>query len=114
MLRFACTAGCLAGVAVATVLAGCAIGPNYKRPDAAVTDHYKNPVVTTAELPDDWWTLFKDPVLNDLEQQVIVSNQNIAQASAAYMQARAVVRQDRSNLLPTIDATGGVTRSISG
>ena len=114
MLRIRCSAGSLVAVAVATVLTGCAIGPNYKRPDTAVTDHYKNPVAGSPALPDEWWTVFNDPVLNDLEQQVIVSNQNIAQASAAYMQARAVVRQDRSNLLPSIDVTGGVTRSISG
>ena len=114
MLRIRCTARSLVAVAVAILLAGCAIGPNYKRPDAAMTDHYKNPVASTPTPPDQWWTLFNDPVLNDLENQVIVSNQNIAEASAAYMQARAVVRQDRSNLLPSIDLTGGVTRSISG
>jgi NodT family efflux transporter outer membrane factor (OMF) lipoprotein len=105
----------LVPVAVATLLAGCALGPNYKRPDAAVTEHYKNPVNTTTPAPPDkWWTLFNDGVLNDLEQQVEVSNQNIAQASAAYMQARAVVRQDRSNLLPSIGLSGAVTRSGSG
>jgi NodT family efflux transporter outer membrane factor (OMF) lipoprotein len=114
MLRIRCAACSVVAVAVATVLAGCAIGPDYKRPDTAVTDHYKNPVASIPPVPDEWWTLFNDPVLNDLEQQVIVSNQNIAEASAAYMQARAVVRQDRSNLLPSIDLTGGVTRSIAG
>jgi NodT family efflux transporter outer membrane factor (OMF) lipoprotein len=116
MLLIRCVARPLVPALLAvTLLAGCAIGPNYKRPAAAVTEHYKNPVATsTPALPDQWWTLFNDPVLNDLEAQVIVSNQNIAEASAAYMQARAVVRQDRSNLLPSIDLTGGVTRSISG
>src|SRR3984885_691018 len=109
-----CAARCLVPVAVAAVLAGCAIGPNYKRPPAAVTESYKNPVASVPALPDEWWTLFNDPILNDLESQVIVNNQNIAEASAAYMQARAVVRQDRSNLLPSIDLTGGATRSISG
>ena len=114
MLRIRCTAGSLVAVAVATVLSGCAIGPDYRRPDAAATDQYKNPVAGTPALPDEWWTVFNDPILNDLERQVMVSNQNIAQASAAYMQARAVVRQDFSNLLPSIDLAGGVTRSISG
>jgi len=111
-----CAARCLVpvAVAVATLLAGCAIGPNYKRPPAAVTENYKNPVTSAPALPDEWWTLFNDPILNDLESQVIVNNQNIAEASAAYMQARAVVRQDRSNLLPSIDLSGGATRSISG
>jgi NodT family efflux transporter outer membrane factor (OMF) lipoprotein len=109
-----CAARCLVPVAVATLLAGCAIGPNYKRPPAAVTENYKNPVTSAPALPDEWWTLFNDPILNDLESQVIVNNQNIAEAVAAYMQARAVVRQDRSNLLPSIDLSGGATRSISG
>jgi NodT family efflux transporter outer membrane factor (OMF) lipoprotein len=115
MMLFRCAARCLVPVAVAALLAGCALGPNYKRPDFAVTDHYKNPVTTTAPAPpDQWWTLFNDSVLNDLEQQVEVSNQNIAQAAAAYMQARAVVRQDRSNLLPSVDLSGGVTRTGGG
>src|SRR5580700_8794806 len=109
-----CAARCLVPVAVASVLAGCAIGPNYKRPAAAVTESFKNPVASAPALPDEWWTLFNDPILNDLEAQVIVNNQNIAEASAAYMQARAVVRQDRSALLPSIDLTGGATRSLSG
>jgi NodT family efflux transporter outer membrane factor (OMF) lipoprotein len=114
MLSICSAARFLVPVAVATLLAGCAIGPNYKRPAAAVTESYKNPVVSVPALPDEWWTLFNDPILNDLESQVIVNNQNIAEASAAYMQARAVVRQDRSNLLPSIDLSGGATRSISG
>jgi NodT family efflux transporter outer membrane factor (OMF) lipoprotein len=114
MLSFRSAARSLVPVAVATLLAGCAIGPNYKRPPAAVTESYKNPVASAPALPDQWWTLFNDPILNDLESQVIVNNQNIASASAAYMQARAVVRQDRSNLLPSIDLSGGATRSISG
>ncbi|HEX3836268.1 MAG TPA: efflux transporter outer membrane subunit [Steroidobacteraceae bacterium] len=108
-----CAARSLVPVAVAIVLAGCALGPNYKRPETATTDHYKNPVAATPQAvpPDKWWALFGDPTLNDLEQQVEVSNQNIAQAAAAYMQARAVVRQDRSSLLPSIGVSGGVTRS---
>jgi NodT family efflux transporter outer membrane factor (OMF) lipoprotein len=115
MLPIRRAARSLVPVAVATLLAGCALGPNYKRPDTAVTDHFKNPVSATAEAPPEkWWTLFGDNVLNDLEDQVEVSNQNIAQAAAAYMQARAVVRQDRSNLLPSIDLSGGVTHAGTG
>jgi len=115
MRRFRSAACALVPATVAVVLAGCAIGPNYRRPTAASAEQYKNPVATAAAaVPDDWWTLFNDPILNDLESQVIVNNQNIAQASAAYMQARAVVRQDRSNLLPSIDLSGAATHSQSG
>jgi NodT family efflux transporter outer membrane factor (OMF) lipoprotein len=114
MLPIRCAARFLAPAAAA-LIAGCALGPNYKRPDAAVTDHYKNPVpASTQAPPEKWWTLFGDPVLNDLEQQVEVSNQNIAQAMAAYMSTRAVVRQDRSSLWPSINLSGGATRTGSG
>jgi NodT family efflux transporter outer membrane factor (OMF) lipoprotein len=112
MLSIRRAARCLVPVAVATLIAGCALGPNYKRPAAPTADHFKNPVETTIPAPpDEWWTLFGDSVLNDLEQQVVVSNQNIAQAAAAYMQARALVRQDRSALLPSVSLSGGVTRT---
>ncbi len=77
MLPIRRAARSLVPVAVATLVAGCAIGPNYKRPDTAVTDQYKNPISATAEAPPEkWWTLFGDSLLNDLEQQVEVSNQN--------------------------------------
>ena len=115
MLSIRRAAHYLVPVAVATLLAGCAIGPNYKRPSAPVSDQFKGATNNTAPAPpDEWWTLFGDSVLNDLEQQVVVNNQNIAQASAAYMQARAVVRGDRSALLPSISLSGGVTRTRSG
>ncbi len=115
MLPIRCAARCLVPVAVAALLAGCALGPNYKRPSFAVPDQFKNPANTTAAAPPEkWWTLFGDSVLNDLEEQVKVSNQNIAESLAAYQQARAVVRADRSNLFPSISLSGGVTRSGSG
>ncbi len=115
MLRIRRVARPLVPVAVATLLAACALGPNYRRPDTAVAEHFKNPVSDTAPAPpQQWWTLFGDSILNDLEQQVEVSNQNIAQAAAAYMQTRALVRQDRSNLLPSIGLNGDVSRTGNG
>ncbi|HTY49855.1 MAG TPA: efflux transporter outer membrane subunit [Steroidobacteraceae bacterium] len=104
----------LAPLVLASLAAGCAIGPNYKRPPTATTNAYKNAVVTAAVVPDEWWTMYNDQVLNDLEKQVVVSNQNIAEAAAAYMQARALVREDRSNLLPSISLSGSGTHSSTG
>ena len=115
MLQISRSARFLAPLALGTtLLCGCAIGPDYKRPDAASADHYKAATTNAAAVPDQWWTLFGDSVLNDLEDQVKVNNQNIAQAAAAYAQARAVVRQDRSSLLPSIGVSGGATRTGGG
>ena len=61
-----------------------------------------------------WWMLFGDPVLNDLEAKVQVSNQNLIAAEAAYRQARAVVREDQASLFPTVSLTGSGTRSGGG
>jgi NodT family efflux transporter outer membrane factor (OMF) lipoprotein len=104
-------------VLCAVCLHGCAIGPNYKRPQVATPQQYKDAAAETtaqteaAKLREQWWTLFNDPVLNDLEGQVQVSNQNLAAAEAAYRQSLAVVREQRASFFPVITADAGVTKS---
>ena len=111
---------------VTLLSAGCAVGPNYKRPAAPVPPAYKEPLSAeaTAEswkaaeprdqvLRGKWWEAFGDPELNALEDQVSVSNQNIAQAEAAFRGARAAVRGARAELFPTVTASPSVTRSHS-
>ena len=49
-----------------------------------------------------WWTIFNDPQLNALEEQVNISNQNIQSAMASYMAARALVKEARSQYYPTV------------
>jgi NodT family efflux transporter outer membrane factor (OMF) lipoprotein len=98
------------------LLAGCAVGPNYKRPAAEVPPAYKYEEVgdwkpaqpNDQTLSGNWWEIFKDPQLNALEQQVNVSNQNLKAAEAAYTQARALLRYQRADLFPTVtvDPTG--------
>jgi NodT family efflux transporter outer membrane factor (OMF) lipoprotein len=61
----------------------------------------------------EWWTLFADPILTDLEQRVATANQNVAAAVASYDQARAAVREQRAALFPTIDLSAGATRAGS-
>jgi NodT family efflux transporter outer membrane factor (OMF) lipoprotein len=58
-----------------------------------------------------WWTLFNDPLLNQLAASVEVSNQNVAAAAAAYAQARALVEQQRAALFPVVSLDGSATRS---
>src|SRR5208282_2344448 len=61
----------------------------------------------TAQPRDDavrgkWWEVFRDPQLNQLEEQASTSNQNIAAAAANFLAARALVRQARSQYFPTV------------
>ena len=60
-----------------------------------------------------WWTAFNDPLLNELEPQVEVSNQTVRQDYANYQEALAEVKVARSGLFPTIGVTGSATRARS-
>ena len=57
-----------------------------------------------------WWTLFGDPVLDDLAPKVAVSNQTVAAAAAAVEESRATVREQRAAFFPTLSLDAGATR----
>ncbi|HWU15214.1 MAG TPA: TolC family protein, partial [Caulobacter sp.] len=114
----------LAGSAL-ILLSACTVGPAYQRPDVTASpttlpatykalDGWK--VATPGDLLDrgDWWTLLGDPQLDALVARVNVSNQTIAAAEANYRQARALVREQRASLFPTIDLSGSATKSGGG
>ena len=110
----------LAMAAFALLTSGCAVGPDYQRPSAATPVAYKEAQNWVPAAPADalergpWWLLFDDPVLNALAAGIEVSNQNIAAASAAYAQARALVREQRAALFPVIALNGAADRSGGG
>ena len=89
----------LVAAALAATHAASAVGPQNQRPDAPVPPAFKENAGWVSAQPADaidrgpWWTLFGDPVLDALAPQVEVSNQNVAAATAAYAQARALVRE---------------------
>jgi NodT family efflux transporter outer membrane factor (OMF) lipoprotein len=103
---------------LALSLAGCAVGPNYKRPSAAAPPAFKEqPPVNFKEAeaagwkqsqPGDayskgrWWELYGDSALNALEEQVNVSNQNVLQAEAQYRRAKAAVGVARAAVSPIV------------
>ena len=107
----------LATTAAILLLGGCMVGPTYERPAAAVPAKFKAAEGWVDAQPADaidrgrWWTLFRDPLLDDLAARVEVNNQNVAAAIAAYDQARALVREQRSSLFPTLALDGGASRS---
>jgi NodT family efflux transporter outer membrane factor (OMF) lipoprotein len=98
------------------LLAGCTVGPNYKRPAAEVPPAYKEVGNWKPAEPNDqnlstnWWEIFQDPQLNALEQQVNVSNQNLKAAEAQYTQARAILRYARADYFPTITTNPSASR----
>ena len=106
-------------MAIAVLLAGCAVSPPYQRPTAPEVSSYKEAGDWVLAAPADalergpWWQLFNDPVLNDLAARVEVSNQNVAAAVAAYAQARALVAEQRGALLPAVTLGGGANRAQS-
>lgn len=114
------TAFRLSAVSCALLLAGCAVGPKYVRPEATTPAAYKTVPGWTGATPSDhidrgkWWQVFGDPVLDALAERALTVNQTIAQAEATYRQARAVTREQRSSLFPVVDLSGSGTRSGTG
>ena len=110
---------CSGLTAAGLVLAGCALGPNYSRPSTATAaaTAFKEAdgwvKAAPGDLSDrgDWWTLFNDPTLNDLEAKVAISNQTLKAAEAAYRESAALLDQQRATLFPTVTLNPSATRS---
>ena len=107
----------LAMVSAAGWLTGCTVGPNYVKPTVEVPAAYKENAGWQVAQPQDatlrgnWWEMFNDPQLNALEEQVEVSNQNVAVAEAQFRQARALVQQARAAYFPTVTIGASVNNS---
>lgn len=92
------------------------VGPDYVRPEAAVSAEFKEVKGWKQAQPRDnvvpgnWWEMFNDPQLNALEQQVAAANQSIAQAEAQYRQAQHLVQSAQSSLLPLAALNGSFNR----
>jgi NodT family efflux transporter outer membrane factor (OMF) lipoprotein len=103
---------------VLTVFTACTVGPNYVRPTAEVPAAYKEMEGWKAAEPKDhlireaWWEIYNDPEVNTLEEQVNISNQNLAIAETQFRQARALVQVARAAYFPTATAGASFTRSL--
>jgi len=102
----------LVGLA-ALLLGGCMVGPDYTKPSAPLTPAYKEADGWKVAEPSDhlprgqWWAIFGDPELGQLEEQVATANQNLKIAEARLREARALVRFNRAALFPTISTSVG-------
>src|SRR5260370_23509167 len=98
--------------AAAMLLAGCAVGPNYKRPDIALPGQFRGaaPQVGDASIADTkWQDLFNDAVLRQLVETALQKNFDLRIAAERVQQARAQLDSRRANLLPFIDGQVGFT-----
>jgi multidrug efflux system outer membrane protein len=95
----------------AVVSAACTVGPDYKRPEIAapaVFQYEPADAAATADTP--WWQQFQDPVLNQLINESLAHNSNIAIAAANVEQAAAFLTQTRSQLFPLVGYGAGGQR----
>ncbi|KAF1053004.1 MAG: Outer membrane protein OprM [Stenotrophomonas maltophilia] len=110
----------LLAVALCAALAGCAVGPDYQRPALDMPTHFKEGEGWRIAEPVDiarqgeWWKLYDDPELNDLQERLLEANQTLAQAMASYRQSQALVKGARAAFLPTLSGNVGKTRSGQG
>jgi outer membrane protein, multidrug efflux system len=108
---------CLVASGCIVLLAGCMVGPNYHQPSPPTAPAYEEPHVQSPATgtPDiawsNWWTVFHDPVLDNLEAQATDANRDIRIALAHVDQANAMTRSVRSRQLPTLGASPSFSRS---
>ena len=119
--------GC--SVALACFLAACAVGPNFKKPEAPRTDGFTPPDEIPAQLgaaasPDtqpqhfvdgldiqgQWWTLFQSPALNALIERALTNSPTLEAATAALRQANETLAAERGSYYPSLSAAAGVQR----
>src|SRR5258708_2578709 len=114
VMRFIVTS--IVAVLLVLLLAGCTVGPKYVKPAVPATPTYKEEAPGSFRESDqwqparpgdqtsrgNWWEIFGDPELNDLEEQIAGSNQNLKVAEARFREARAAIRFNRASQFPTI------------
>lgn len=98
---------------VSTILAGCAVGPNYHRAAVQTPSTFRDlnensqvqaQAASYADLP--WWQVFQDPQLQELIRTALKQNYNLQIATERINAARAQLAITRSNLFPQVQGNG--------
>jgi NodT family efflux transporter outer membrane factor (OMF) lipoprotein len=113
----------VAALAVTVLFSGCAVGPDFKRPEAPAVDGYLReplPATTAAagvaggeeqkfvsdrDIPAQWWALFRSPPLNALIEEALKNNPSVQAAQASLRQAQELVYAQRGSYYPTVQAS---------
>ncbi|MBN3723687.1 efflux transporter outer membrane subunit [Burkholderia sp. Ac-20379] len=101
------------GIGLALALAGCVAGPDYVRPVAPASANgafvATMAAVSTADAADDWWRLYRDPVLDRLIADALTANTDVRMAVARLARARAAERESAAARLPDVEAETSAT-----
>lgn len=98
----------------ALAVAGCAmVGPDYQRPETNLPAAYGEPVPAGGiAVPEQWWTLYKDPVLDGLVRAGLEANADVKIATARVEEAEAALREARATFFfPLVEGEAGALRS---
>lgn len=99
-------------VVAAAFATACAVGPDYERPQTSVAAAFaQQSGYATAEPVAEFWRGFDDPLLTPLVEGALAHNHDLRAALGRVDQARAIARLSRKDLLPTVTAGGGYTKS---
>lgn len=109
-----------------SILTACSLAPDFAVPDMALPKEFKEQAIKEQDLGDwkpavslekedrgQWWKIFGDDALNDLEKQAIAENNSLKAAAARVEQARGIVRANAFSILPNIDLGGNTVRAKS-
>jgi NodT family efflux transporter outer membrane factor (OMF) lipoprotein len=109
----------LACGAAFSLLAACSLAPRYAPPKVADVAQFKEAGDWTPAAPADaqqhgaWWEAFGDPKLNEMQQQLRDANPDLRAAAARFEEARALAREARSNVYPSLGGRGSASRGKS-
>ncbi len=117
-------------IAAAAALAGCAVGPNFTRPEPPAADRYtaqplqiegasttagaSQHIEPGAELGPEWWRRFGSPALDDIVARALAHNPTVAAAAATLAQAQELADAQAGTLAPQVGATAGIGRQKYG
>jgi multidrug efflux system outer membrane protein len=96
-------------------LGGCAVGPNYHRPDTPVDTHFANagePGFEETEAVEHYWTGFGDPMLTGLINDALAHNTDLRAAEANLRAARAARRLAGFDQYPTVTLAASYTHNL--
>jgi outer membrane protein, multidrug efflux system len=105
----------LAAAAAMMALSGCAVGPNYHRPETPVDPRFANagePGLAAGDAVEAYWMGFSEPMLNDLIEDALGHNKDLSVAEANLRAARAVRRLAGFDQFPTVSFSGGYSRNL--
>ncbi len=98
-------------VAIAASVAGCMVGPDYKRPDVEMPQSFRYDNGQASDIADStWWKQFNDPVLDQLIAEALANNKSVQIATANVERASGILTSTRSALFPQINYSGNWAR----